>query len=165
MSFFCHEGCGPSQSPANTTQRTTRTAHWLLSILVLVQPVMGQDEHTEHNGVLVFTTHALPRIARLEHADQVFYLDAADAVLKKLTFANPGTEARARERASTVLQTPEGEAAIAVIQHVGEGISLAWQHGIRKLPAVMVGGNQVVYGVFDVGQALALIQQDVDHEH
>jgi len=139
----------------------------VLVSIVVAHTAMAQEEtpvHDAHTGVLVFTIHDLPRMARTEQADEVFYLDGADAALKALTFANPGSEAQARAMASSALQTSEGKAAIEVMQRVAQGITLAWQHGIRKLPAILIGGDRVVYGIYDVGQAVALIEEDIERE-
>lgn len=40
-----------------------------------------------------------------------------------------------------------------------EAVARAWQIGIEKLPAVVVDGTYVVYGVHDVAQALKRIEQ------
>lgn len=148
-------------------RKALRKVFFILTSIVLMQSAVAQEEfsgHEVHSGVLVFTTHDLPPVARTEQADEVYYLDGADAALKALTFANPGSEAQARALASSALQSPEGKAAIDVMQRVAQGISLAWLHGIRKLPAILIGGDRVVYGIFDVGQAVALIQEDIDRE-
>jgi len=130
---------------------------FLLPLLgALMTPAMAQ---TDHAGVLVFTATYLPAITGVDRADRVFYLDGANEALKDLRFANPGSEAKAREKIATLLQTPRGQAVIEAVQRSGEGVAAAWQHGIEKLPAVLVGGNQVVYGVFDVDTALSLIEK------
>jgi len=113
----------------------------------------------DHTGVMVFTASYLPPITSTDQADRVFFLDVADKALLNLRFANPGSEEKARAQISALLQTPRGKAAIEAVQQAGEGIAIAWQHGITKLPAVLVDGNQVVYGVFDVGAALSLTEE------
>ena len=35
-----------------------------------------------------------------------------------------------------------------------EATTIAWMHGIEKLPAVLVNEQYVVYGVFDVAAAI-----------
>lgn len=151
-----------------TTFTTLKRLTTLAGLALCVVPMRGvcleaPIDHDATTGVVVFTAHALPAITGLNHADQVFYLDAAEAALTALTLPNPGSEAKARAIAASVFQTPAGKAAIAKIQRTGEGISLAWQHGVRKLPAVLVGGDHVVYGIFDVGHAVALIEADTHH--
>ena len=128
----------------------TFTLFWALSV-----PAMAQ---TDHLGVLVFTATYLPAITGLARADRIFYLDGAKEALKDLRFANPGSEALARKQIAALLQTRRGRAVIDAVRVSGEGVAVAWQHRIEKLPAVLVGGNQVVYGVFDVDAALSLIE-------
>ena len=140
----------------------------LLRALVLVVAGVSAaraETATDHEGVRVFTARFLPPIVAAEQADRVYYLDDADNALMDLRFANPGSEKAARARLSGLLQTPRGKAAIDAVQRAGEGVAMAWQHSITKLPAVLVDGNYVVYGVFDVGVALGLVEQAGSHDH
>lgn len=113
----------------------------------------------DHDGVMVFSARHLPAITSPQSADRVFYLDGAGPTLAGLRFTNPGNQELAVARATAMLQTRKGQEAIEQITQVGEGIALAWQHGIERLPAVMVGGTHVVYGVFDVSVALLLVAE------
>jgi integrating conjugative element protein (TIGR03757 family) len=135
----------------------------LMLLATLALSVTQARADVDHTGVLVFTAHHLPAITGADQADHVFYLDGADKALRGLRFANPGSEEKARARISAVLQSPRGQAAIEAVQQSGTGVALAWQHGIAKLPAVLVGGDQVVYGVFDVGTALSIIDKEGRH--
>jgi integrating conjugative element protein (TIGR03757 family) len=140
----------------------------LLRTLVLVVTGVSAaqaETATDHVGVRVFTAGFLPPMVAAEQADRVYVLDSADNALRDLRFANPGSEKAARARLSALLQTPRGKAAIDAVQRAGEGVAMAWQHGITKLPAVLVDGNYVVYGVFDVGVALGLVEQALGHAH
>lgn len=133
----------------------------LLATLALFATLARAD--VDHTGVLVFTARHLPPITGAEQADRVLYLDGAEKALRALRFTNPGSEAKARAQVSALLQSARGQAAIEAVQQSGEAVALAWQHGITKLPAVLVDGNQVVYGVFDVGTAVSLIKKEGRH--
>lgn len=135
-------------------------ASCIVSTMLSATFVTASQAESDHQGVVVFTARHLPHITSSERADRVFYLDGADAALAGLRFTNPGNQKVAVARASAMLQTSAGQAAIEQITQVGEGIALAWQHGIEKLPAVMVGGSHVVYGVFDVNEAVQMIKKE-----
>lgn len=107
--------------------------------------------------VWVFTAGRLPALQNVHQADRLFVLDHADNALKRLSFPNPGSDAAARDRAMAILQSPRGQAAIARMRNSAEATAVAWQHGIEKLPAVLVDEQYVVYGVFDVASAVEQI--------
>ena len=111
----------------------------------------------EQGTVWVFTVDQLPSLQHTDRADRVFVLDGVDNTLKKLSFANPGDEAQAKQRAMALIQSQDGHAMITRMRHSAEAIAVAWQHGIAKLPAVLVDEQYVVYGVYDVESALAQI--------
>lgn len=136
----------------------------LLSVLLLAMCVEAGEAESDHDGVIVFSARHLPSMTGVMQAGHIYYLDGADAALAPLRFANPRNPTRAAAQASVMLQTPEGLAAIEQITEVGKGIALAWQHGITKLPAVMVDGTHVVYGVFDVDEAVQIIKKAPSYE-
>jgi len=105
-------------------------------------------------SVWVFTADRLPSLQNVDRADRLFVLDHADDALKKLSFHNPGREAAARDKAMLIIQSPRGQAAIARMRESAEATTVAWQHGIEKLPAVLVDAQFVVYGVYDVTAAV-----------
>ena len=125
----------------------------LAALMALVLHV----EAVEPATVWVFTADPLPPLQHTERADRLFVLDAVDNALKKLSFANPGNEAQATQRALALIQSQDGQAMTARLRLSAEAIAVAWQHGIAQLPAVLVDERYVVYGVYDVQVALAQI--------
>ena len=113
--------------------------------------------HAADPSVWVFTADRLPALKNVDRADRVFVLDHADNALKNLSFPNPGSEAAARDRAMLIIQSPQGQAAIARMRQSAEATTVAWQHGIEKLPAVLIDAQFVVYGVYDVAVAVEQI--------
>ena len=105
--------------------------------------------------VWVFTADRLPSLQNIDKADRLFVLDRADNALKRLSFPNPGVEVAARDRAMGILRSPKGRVALASMRSSAEATVVAWQHGIEKLPAVLVDGQFVVYGLYDVTSAAA----------
>ena len=132
-------------------QRCASIALTVLMALVL------HVEAAEPATVWVFTADPLPPLQHTERADRLFVLDAVDNALKKLSFANPGNEAQATQRALALIQSQDGQAMMARLRLSAEAIAVAWQHGIAQLPAVLVDERYVVYGVYDVESALTRI--------
>mgnify|MGYP001827034953 FL=1 len=104
--------------------------------------------------VWVFTANRLPPLQHVDQAERLFVLDHADNALRRLSFPNPRSEAAARDKALLIIQSPRGQAAIARMRESAEATTIAWMHGIEKLPAVLVDEQYVVYGVFDVVAAI-----------
>ena len=102
----------------------------------------------------VFTANRLPPLQHVDQAERLFVLDHADNALRRLSFPNPGSEAAARDKALLIIQSPRGQEAIARMRESAEATTIAWMHGIEKLPAVLVDEQYVVYGVFDVAAAI-----------
>ena len=125
----------------------------LTVLMALVLPVEAAEPAT----VWVFTADPLPPLQHTEQVDRLFVLDAVDSALKKLSFANPGNEAQAKQRALALIQSRDGQAMTARLRLSAEAIAVAWQHGIAQLPAVLVDERYVVYGVYDVESALTRI--------
>ena len=125
-----------------------RSALLFLLYLGVTKAQAGQDT------VWVFTADQLPQIQHLDQADRLFVLDHADNALREMSFPHPGSQAAAREKAMLIIQSPRGQAAIARIRESAEATTVAWMHGIEKLPAILVDGQYVVYGVFDVAAAI-----------
>ena len=66
--------------------------------------------------------------------------------------------ARALAEAMRRLETPAGRATLARLASAAAGNALASRLGIEKLPAVVVDGRYVVYGVRDVARAVERVQ-------
>ena len=106
----------------------------------------------------VFTTEQLPPLKQLGLAEHVFVLDDIEKPLATLSFDYPGSEAQARQHASALLNSPQGQALLADIKRNAKAVAVAWQSGIAKLPAVLVDEQFVVYGEYDVRTAIARIE-------
>ncbi len=105
-------------------------------------------------SVWVFTTQRLPALQRLDLATEVFVLDTIEKPLKNLSFQNPKNETAARQHAMAVIRSSEGQAVLAQLKTHAQAVAIAWQSGIAKLPAVLIDGNYVVYGEYDVQVAI-----------
>jgi len=122
--------------------------------LIVALAIQACASHAADPTVWVFTAGRLPALQNAQQADRRFVLDHAEHALKGLSFPNPGNPAAAKQRALHILHSPRGQAAMANLQNNSEAITVAWQYGIDKLPAVLVDQQYVVYGVFDVAVAI-----------
>ena len=104
--------------------------------------------------VIAFTLSSIP----LEtDGATVYVLDEGDRFAAALGAGLPGDPVEALAEVRRRLATPEGRAARRRIEAASAGRAQAVRLGIGKLPAVVVDGRYVVYGVRDVRCARALI--------
>lgn len=88
----------------------------------------------------------------------VYRLDALKNVEAAINQRLPKTEAAAR----AYFQAHQAEIKKQITPHVlnaANGIALARHYKLDRLPAIVVDGVNVIYGIADVPQALALVQQ------
>jgi integrating conjugative element protein (TIGR03757 family) len=88
----------------------------------------------------------------------IYRLDALKNVEAAINQRLPKTEAEAR----AYFQAHQAEIKKQITPHVlsaANGIALARHYKLDRVPAVVVDGANVIYGVTDVPQALALVQQ------
>lgn len=88
----------------------------------------------------------------------VYRLDALKNVEASINQRLPKTEAAAREY-FRVNQAEIKKQITPYVLSAANGIALARHYKVDRLPAIVVDGANVIYGVTDVPQALALVQQ------
>lgn len=133
-----------SMWPGVLPMRRRLIVGWVL--LIATRPCIAEPAAS----VWVFTSEQLPPITRMDLAHQVFVLDDIEKPLQALSFAYPGSDDTARQRANTLLNTPTGQALLEQIKHNARSVAIAWQFGITRLPAVLVDEQYVVYGEYNV---------------
>ena len=106
--------------------------------------------------VVAFTLSSMP--LRASGAVEVHVLDARDAYAEAFGADLPGDPDRALAEARRRMETRAGRAALARIAEAAAGNVLAGRLGIEKLPAVVVDGRYVVYGVRDVARAVERVE-------
>ncbi len=128
---------------------------WLrpIAIALLALPALA----AVGREITVFTAEGLPPIAKLELATDIQVMAPIDPLLERLRFAYPGSEAAARRRANRIFNAPEGQEVLAALKARANAAGLAWLAGIDYLPAVLVSPGYVVYGVYDLEDALAQV--------
>ena len=129
---------------------------WLCAAL----PTLAQDPYHGITTVEVFANSAMVITGSEPSRYQftVYRLDALKNVEAAINQRLPKTEAQARE----YFRVHQAEIKKQITPHVlsaANGIALARHYKIDRLPAIVVDGSNVIYGVPDVPQALALVQQ------
>lgn len=106
--------------------------------------------------VEVFSNSAIP-LSRAGTAT-VYLLDGLQLLEAELSAGLPGDEAQAQKLASERMRRL-GPQLQQRVSNVAKGLTLARQYGIEHVPAVVIDGSAIVYGVTDVEQAVALYLQ------
>ena len=106
--------------------------------------------------VVAFTLSSMPLRTRV--GATVHVLDARDGHAEAFGADLPDDPERALAEARRRMATAEGRAALGRIAAAAAGNALAGRLGIEKLPAVVVDGRYVVYGVRDVACAVERVE-------
>ena len=111
---------------------------------------------TAAGDVVAFTLSSMP--LRAAGGAEVHVLDERDDLAEAFGGSLPGDSERALAEARRRVSSPAGRAALERIAAAAAGNALAGRLGIEKLPAVVVDGRYVVYGVRDVARAIERIE-------
>ena len=106
--------------------------------------------------VVAFTLSSMP--LRAAGGAEVHVLDARDGYAAAFGADLPDDPERALAEARRRMATRAGRAALARIAEAAAGNALAARLRIEKLPAVVVDGRYVVYGVRDVARAVERVE-------
>ena len=106
--------------------------------------------------VVAFTLSSMP--LRGTGGAAVHVLDARDGHAEAFGADLPGDPERALAEARRRMATAAGREALARIASAAAGNALAGRLGIEKLPAVVVDGRYVVYGVRDIARAVEQVE-------
>lgn len=122
-----------------------------LMVLALLSICMNLLSYAD---TLVFTDHTHPVINTGN--SPVFYLDGPTQIEAKLSEGLSNDPVEAKQQALKRIQDTQMQQALI---NAYQGINKAWQLGVTKLPAVVVNGRYVVYGMSDVNQAIQLVKE------
>ena len=128
-----------------------RSVPHLLFLLLYIAPAHGLE-------VTVFTAEDLPPLRGLEQATAVYTLGDPRMPLARLTFSNPGDTDQAKREALDRLNSPAGRAVLDVVRDKATAAAMAQLLQIERLPAVLVSPGYVVYGIYDVAEALRKVE-------
>ena len=120
------------------------------ALVLMASPAAGAGD------VVAFTLSSMP--FRGTGDATVHVLDARDGHAEAFGADLPDEPERALAEARRRMATAEGRAALARVAAAAAGNALAGRLGIEKLPAVVVDGRYVVYGVRDVARAVERVE-------
>lgn len=122
-----------------------------LLLFLYLGPAYGRE-------VTVFTAEDLPPLHGLEQATAMYTLGEIRTPLAQLRFSNPGNPEEAQREALARIQTPAGRAVLEAVHDKATATAMAQLLQIERLPAVLVSPGYVVYGVYDVAEALRKVE-------
>lgn len=128
-----------------------RSVLHLLFLFLYIAPAHGFE-------VTVFTAEDLPPLRGLEQASVVYTLGDTRMPLARLTLPNPGNAEQAKRAALDRLNSPVGRAALEAVRDKATAAAMAQLLHIEHLPAVLVSPGYVVYGIYDVAEALRKVE-------
>lgn len=108
--------------------------------------------------ITVFTAEDLPPLRGLEQATVVYTLGDTRIPLARLRLPNPGNAEQAKRAALDRLNSPVGRAALEAVRDKATAAAMAQLLHIEHLPAVLVSPGYVVYGLYDVAEALRKVE-------
>lgn len=122
----------------------------LCLVLVFAVPVRA--------GTVVYTDSGhVP--GHLAPDTQVVWLDGPDRLLHRFLAPLSGDQLQAARQARAALRSPEWQIHESQMVFAYRGLFHAWTLGVKKVPAVVFGDREVIYGTADVTRALALRAQ------
>ena len=157
--MLMHKPTTESHRQLARARRMPWLAGWILGASVHAQAA-STDLYRGITKVEVFANSAMVITGGepLRYQLAIYRLDALKNVEAAINQRLPKTEAAAR----AYFQANQAEIKKQITPHVlsaANGIALARHYKIDSLPAIVVDGANVIYGVPDVPQALALVQQ------
>lgn len=127
-----------------------------LSCLVVLATVVGMVQAAD--SVLVFTTTERPVTESQKIKSQTYRLDDANNALRVLDRKLPGTFDAAYAELQKRMNAASGRAALESLDKSYQGVVLAWELGVERLPAIVFDRQYVVYGVTSVDKAAQLFK-------
>ena len=141
----------PCRSRGWARTRSPRAAlAWALALAAWPGPAAVAGD------VVAFTLSSMP--LRASGGAEIHVLDARDGYAEAFGADLPGDPERALAEARRRMSSPAGRAALERIAAAAAGNALAGRLGIEKLPAVVVDGRYVVYGVRDIARAVERVE-------
>lgn len=134
-----------------------------IAVALLSTVVQAKTSNTRTNTVEVIYTqaavqHASARYLNVPKGWHVVYydLDAADRLKAGLNdqLSLPGDPAVATRQVQSWLRTPSGQAYTEQLRHAYEGHAKVMNYGITRLPALVINGQYLFYGVRNIETAI-----------
>lgn len=125
----------------------------LVAAVAAATPAAAQVQVVEVKRVEVFANSAM--VLTNTQGATVYRLDGLQLLQDELSQGLPGDPAKAAQLAQQRMQAM-GAALQERASNAATGIGLAAQYGVDRMPAVVINGQAVVFGVTDVAEAVRL---------
>ncbi|WP_339616297.1 DUF1525 domain-containing protein [uncultured Gilvimarinus sp.] len=133
----------------------------LLIVLSLVSIVSQAQESVQVEVFYRSTMHSAPN-SRLPGAQITLWNLDEPKLVKRHKPNITGTEKDVRAQVSNWLSSDQGKAHMAAARDSYRGFGQAMQYRIKKVPAIVLEGRQVVYGTTNVRKALMIYRGNHD---
>ncbi|MEE9493616.1 MAG: TIGR03757 family integrating conjugative element protein [Gammaproteobacteria bacterium] len=117
--------------------------------------------HAQTLHVDVFTTHALPVTRSQSVTANVYFLDEPARLIAQLEKDLPNTLEEAKAIALDRINRQNQRWVKQMNKHY-KGVISAWSSHVAYLPAIVINDQYVIYGVYDIDQALSIYQDSID---
>jgi integrating conjugative element protein (TIGR03757 family) len=119
---------------------------------------IGLAANAAATDIAVYTTSFLPVSSKGYDNVKHYFLDAPKKPLAALSANLPDNYDAAVPAAKAMINSAEGQKLLGELKRSYQGILSAYMQKLTDLPAIVVDGQFVVYGVYDVGKAVQLIE-------
>lgn len=141
-----------------------RMTHYKSALFIALSLVSIFSRAQESVQVEVFyrsSMHSVPN-TRLPGAQITLWNLDEPKLIKRHKPTITGTEKNVRARVSDWLSSDQGKAHIAAARESYRGFGQAMRYRIKKVPAIVLDGKQVVYGTTNVSKALMIYRGNHD---
>ena len=109
-------------------------------------------------AITVYTTSFLPVAHDKVPNVTVYLLDEPEQPLKALSEGLPATYDEATPVVLARINSPRGQRLMGDLKRAYQGVVNAWMNNVAHLPAILIDDRYVLYGVYDVSEALAILE-------
>lgn len=113
--------------------------------------------------LLVFTTQHYSITSMHSYPVTLYHIDAVDNLEQSTVFQLSTDPKQAEQQAHTLIRSPEFKQYEEQLKQAYTGLSQAFYLGVKKVPAIVFyrtsGVGDVIYGITDIEQAIALFLQ------
>lgn len=108
-------------------------------------------------AITVYTTSFLP-VAHSDAANvTLYFLDEPEQPLSALSEDLPANYDAATPLVLARMNSPRGKQLLGDLKRAYQGVVNAWMNDVAHLPAILIDDRYVLYGIYDVNEALAIL--------
>ncbi len=127
----------------------------LKKVAILACALSGFSSFAWADNITIYTTTFLPPIQLDGEPAQIIWLDLPDRMLKDLSRHSLTVKKQTAQDILKTIGDKEGAGFFPKLNTQVTGLVSAWSHGIEALPAIVVEGRYVLYGMYRLQKARA----------